>query len=60
MLSSEVWDILVFDEKDGDICWRDCVVFYDNDVLFLWEFDLVRWEFVWFLDIVVFVIYGFL
>lgn len=60
MLSSEVWDILVFDEEDGDICWRDWVVFYDNDVLFLWEFDLVRWEFVWFLEIVVFVINGFL
>lgn len=58
MLSSEVRDISALDEEDGDICWRDCVAPYDNDVPPPRELDPVRRELVRPLDIVVSVTHG--
>lgn len=58
MLSSEVRDISAFDEEDGDICWRDCVAPYDNDVPPPRELDPVRRELVRPLEIVVSVTNG--
>lgn len=58
MLSSEVRDISALDEEDGDICWRDCVAPYDNDVPPPRELDPVRRELVRPLEIVVSVTHG--
>lgn len=58
MLSSEVRDISALDEEDGDICWRDCVAPYDNDVPPPRELDPVRRELVRPLEIVVSVTNG--
>lgn len=60
MLSSEVRDISALDEEDGDICWRDCVAPYDNDVPPPRELDPVRRELVRPLEIVVSVTHGLL
>lgn len=39
-------DISALDEEDGDICWRDCIAPYDNDVPPPRELDPVRRELV--------------